>query len=353
MLMGPCPDSRAGNAGIETVGPIMSISRIHRLLRLITMLQGSRRYTAAELADELEVSKRTIFRDLNMLELAGIPYFFDHDAGGYAVSPHFFLPAINLSLTEALAVLLLTGRAGRGPGPAGDTPLLSAAVQAATKIESALPSSVSRHVGSVLRRLDVTRGPVARHVGLDDLFAQLTEAVSRRRICQILYLSFYERKQMRLTVRPLRMAFVRRAWYVIAYSAHHREIRTFKITRIRKLTVTERTFDEPRDVDLDKHFGRAWGMIPEGKVHNIHLHFKPKVAGNVVEVFWHESQRVRFNDDGSADVWFRVDGIREISWWILGYGDQVQVLAPAALRRRVAKTAAGMLQIYRRQDGGE
>ena len=64
----------------------MSVSRIHRLLRLITLLQGARRYTAADLAGELEVSKRTIFRDLNMLELARIPYYFDPKTGAYTIS---------------------------------------------------------------------------------------------------------------------------------------------------------------------------------------------------------------------------------------------------------------------------
>ena len=53
----------------------------------------------------------------------------------------------------------------------------------------------------------------------------------------------------------------------------------------------------------------------------------------------HDSQRVTFAEDGSADVHFRVDGLGEIAWWILGYGDQVQVIAPAALRKRIAGAA--------------
>ena len=60
----------------------MRISRIYRLLRLITMLQGRRGYTVNELAGELEVSRRTIFRDLNMLEMARIPYYYDQQRGG-------------------------------------------------------------------------------------------------------------------------------------------------------------------------------------------------------------------------------------------------------------------------------
>ena len=58
----------------------MSISRIYRILRLITLLQSGRGYSADELAEELEVSRRTVFRDLNVLEMAHIPYY--HEAPG-------------------------------------------------------------------------------------------------------------------------------------------------------------------------------------------------------------------------------------------------------------------------------
>ena len=66
----------------------MKIARIYRLLRLITMLQGKRTYTAQELADDLDVSRRTVFRDLNVLEMAHVPYYFHSDTGGYRIDPH-------------------------------------------------------------------------------------------------------------------------------------------------------------------------------------------------------------------------------------------------------------------------
>ncbi|RPI61897.1 MAG: HTH domain-containing protein, partial [Planctomycetaceae bacterium] len=88
----------------------MNVSRVYRLLRLITMLQSGRSYTVDELAVELEISRRTVFRDLNMLELAHIPYYFDDARQGYGISKHFFLPPVNLTLSEALAVLMLAGR---------------------------------------------------------------------------------------------------------------------------------------------------------------------------------------------------------------------------------------------------
>jgi proteasome accessory factor B len=86
-------------------------------------------------------------------------------------------------------------------------------------------------------------------------------------------------------------------------------------------------------------------MIPEGQLYDIKLLFLPKVAQNVAEVRWHSTQQVTFNDDGSATIEFRVDGLGEITWWILGYGDQVQVLAPRALRKRVLDIAENMISL--------
>jgi len=317
----------------------MSVSRVYRLLRLITLLQSSRGYSARELADELEVSRRTIFRDLNMLEMARIPYYYDPDRRGYRIERHFFLPPINLTLAESLAILMMAGHLRSG----GRLPLMSQAARAAMKIESALPRSVREHVGSVLRHLHVASSPTSRHEGLDALFDELTDAIVQRKVCRLVYISFHDKAQIRVIVRPLRLVFVGRAWYLIAHSAKYRETRTFKLGRIRRLTVLDRTFVPPPGADPAKPFGQAWSMIPEGRLHDIQLHFEPMVAGNVAEVQWHPSQRVEWNDDGSVEFHVRVDGLREITWWILGYGDQVEVVSPPGLRKRVAEIAAGIL----------
>ena len=93
------------------------------------------------------------------------------------------------------------------------------------------------------------------------------------------------------------------------------------------------------------YLGRAWSMIPEGRIYNIKLRFLPKVAENVTEVQWHITQKVTRNSDGSATVEFRVNGLGEITWWVLGYGDQVQVLTPKALRNKVLQAAKNMIKL--------
>jgi len=325
----------------------MRVSRIYRLLRLITLLQSGRRFTVDELADELQVSRRTVFRDLNLLEMAHIPYFFDRERNSYFLSSHFFLPPVNLDLAEALSLMLLTvrSRPGEQLWPAH-------ARRAAMKLENAVPAPVRDHIGSVLDTMRVLPAASARHEGVDSILEQLAGAIAARRVCRIVYLSFFERKQMRLTVRPLRLVFVQRAWYLLGFSTHHREIRTFKMGRIKQLSVTDRTFSPPKPAEVDAHFGAAWSMIPEGKCHNIHLRFDAEVAGTVAEVQWHPSQEIQWRDDGSLDFRVRVDGLGEITWWILGYGDRVRVIKPARLLRNIRKMAERMVRLYESPEGG-
>ena len=88
----------------------------------------------------------------------------------------------------------------------------------------------------------------------------------------------------------------------------------------------------------------AWSMMPEGRLYNVKLRFLPDVAYTVAQTQWHSTQKVTFENDGSAIIEFRVDGLNEIIWWILSYGDQVQVLAPGILRQRILEKAKNTIQ---------
>jgi proteasome accessory factor B len=164
---------------------------------------------------------------------------------------------------------------------------------------------------------------------------------------RIVYDSFSENSLTRLRLCPYRLLFSRHSWYVIGRSALHREVRTFNVARIKMLTELDETFQVPRGFSIERYLGNAWHLIPEpGPDHEVAIRFRPLVARNVAEVTWHKTQRTTLRDDGSLDFHVRVSGLREISWWILGYGDQAEVLKPAALRQLIAERADRMLQMY-------
>lgn len=317
------------------------------MLRLITLLQSGRRYTPDELAEELEVSRRTVFRDLNILEMAKIPYFFDADQGSYRLSSHFFLPPINLDLGEALSILVLARRL-RG---SSNVPLFGRASRAAMKIEGVLPNYVRNHVGSLLEHVAVHLGPTADHEESHAFFEDLVGATANKSICRLVYKSPVEQEEIKTRLHPYRLMFFQRGWYVLGHSEEHDEVRTFKLSRIQRLVVTSEQFQNGESFDPEAHFGLAWNMIPEGQEYDVHLHFDRKVAVNVAEVIWHPTQRVEHNEDGSLEFHCRVDGLGEISWWILGYGDMVEVISPAELRDHIHDTAVRMAKVYAREEG--
>jgi len=320
----------------------MRISRLHRVLKLLTLLQTGRPYNAAQLAEACGVSRRTIYRDLNTVEQAGIPVFFDRDSGRYQVHETAMMPAINLRLDEALALVLLGSQLGRSDG----LPLFEPARDAAAKIEASLPVGTRALLGRLVQTTIIRPPPMARHRGLGDALRLVQNAIRRCQPLTVVYISFHDKGQIRTRLDPYWLMFNKRAWYVIGRSSKHRGIRTFKLGRFKRLEPAAGRFERPKGLTLQKHLGRAWRMIRSDTTYEVHLKFSPCVGPNVAEVNWHPTQRVAWDDDGAVHFRVTVDGLSEIVWWVLGYGPEVEVLAPQELRTRVADMARQMLAKY-------
>jgi proteasome accessory factor B len=124
-------------------------------------------------------------------------------------------------------------------------------------------------------------------------------------------------------------------------------VRTFNLGRIASLELLDERFQVPRGFTIERYLGNAWHLIPEpGRDEEVVIRFRKMVARNVAEVAWHKTQRLVRRDDGTLDFHITVSGLNEISWWILGYGDQAEVLEPARLRDMIAAHAARLVETY-------
>jgi len=313
-------------------------------MQILTTLQARKSYAVSDLSKMFGTSRRTIFRDLKELQAIGVPYRYDAKTGGYTIEPEFFLPPVDLSLQEALSLLLLAHKARNQI----QLPFKNSALLAALKIENNLPAKIRQYCNRTLQNISTRAGaqaPVTHSAGLDETFAQLQQAIVKKRKVNIRYNSLFEGAIIDVELCPYHLLYNNRAWYVLGRSSLHKSVRTFKLNRIRELKTTAKCFVDGENFDVYDYLGRAWSMIPEGRIYNIKLRFLPKVANNVTEVQWHSTQKVVRNSDGSATVEFRVDGIGEITWWILGYGNQVKVLAPKVLRKKVLEVAKNMVKL--------
>lgn len=163
----------------------------------------------------------------------------------------------------------------------------------------------------------------------------------------ITYGSLTEWETIETSLRAYQLIFAKHSWYVLGRSSLHGEVRTFNLARVLSIETLAEKYTIPRSFNLDRHFGDAWCMIPTpGLNSHVVVRFTHLVAKNVAEVQWHKSQTTRILSDKSLEFHANVSGLDEISWWILGYGDQAEVIKPARLRRLVCQRAKNMVRIY-------
>lgn len=318
----------------------MKRSRIGRMLQILTALQSGRNNRAEDLAEMYTLSKRTIFRDLRELREIGISCRYNMKTGSYYTEPGFFLTPVNLSRKEAMGVLLLLLTMRNYL----QIPFKKETLLGAMKLEDNLPSEVRQYCNAALGNIRVKAGPEVKIELFDRIFELLEDAILKRNVVNISYYMPDEKRTVAIELDPYHLIYNEYRWYVLGKSNSHGGIRTFGLNRIKELNRLDKCFIKDEDFDINEYLGKAWALIPEGRLYHVKLRFSPEVAHNVAEVNWHRTQRVTFEDDGSAIVQFRVDGLEEITWWILGYGDKVQVLAPLALRQRIVQIAQNMVQ---------
>jgi len=308
----------------------MGVEHINRLLRLITILQRDEPNTTAWLLKELGISRRTLFRDLKLLQEAGAPYRYDR-AQGYHIDKSFYLPPVNLTVTETLGLMLL----GKSAAAQRGRPMIGPALSGLYKLIATIPDPIREACNDLMSHVTIAHDPEP----ISDLEARyhttLQRCIDQSVSCRIVYQSPVEPDGLHAVLNPYTLHFVNRAWYVLGYTDIHDEVRMFKLVRFDEVEPTNEPFDKPENFRVEDKLGSAWRMIPEGKEHAIKLIFTKKVATNVSEVLWHKSQQHKILDDGRCEMTFTVDGINEIAWWVCGYGDQVKVLHPPELRDRV------------------
>jgi len=307
-------------------------NRVRRLLRLITVLQRGRGTSAAGLCVELGISRRTLFRDLDALRDAGIPVY--HKRGeGYRINHGFYLPPVNLTMPEALGLMLL----GKSAAAQRDRPLVAPALSAIYKLITTVPEPIRSACSEVMTHVSVDPG--ASIPGDTEMrwYPVLQKCIDTQTACDIAYTSPAggDRTLLETRLEPYALHFANRAWYVLGKTAAHKEVRVLKLARFERIEPSTKQFKRPAGFTVDKKLGNAWQLIPGGKEYHVELEFTPLVATNVSEVRWHATQEHEVLPDGRCRMRFCVDGLNEIAWWVCGYADQVKVLKPKALRDKV------------------
>jgi len=326
-----------------------SVTRTHRLIKLLQLLQCGRGFDADGLAEALEVSRRTLFRDLKLLEAAGVPFNYDKKTKQYDIHKDYFLPPVNLTVSEALAVMLMTRRLiSRKIHPE-----YTQAVEAAQKLEAAIPARIRAHCGTVLDSIDVRYWPTSDVDCIGDVNNTLMKALIQKCKVSMKYDSFFHGRVIDDVIHPYKRVFMNRGWYLIGYSEKDKTTRTYKLERVEQLELRTELFEPDPGFSLESYFGHAWLMIRGDKRYRVRIRFLSKVAGNVEEVLWHKTQDTHREPDDSLIFEVDVDGLDEISWWVMGYGDQAIVLEPKELQDMILDRSRNLVAQYEEQQAAD
>uniref|UniRef100_A0AAU3H310 YafY family transcriptional regulator n=1 Tax=Streptomyces sp. NBC_01401 TaxID=2903854 RepID=A0AAU3H310_9ACTN len=323
--------------------------RASRLVSILLLLQNRERMTAQELADTLEVSVRTVYRDVESLSAAGVPLYGEpgHE-GGYRLLGGFRTRLTGLTADEADS-LFLTGL----PTAAADLGLGSVVAAVQLKLMASLPSELRDRAAQIAERFHLDAPAWYREGDRAPHLSEVAGAVWSNRTMRMRYLRWAEPHEITRVVEPYGLVLKAGHWYLVAGGTEG--LRTYRISRIVDLHVLDEGFERPEDFDLAAHWedylqffdarrrqGEATVRMSPSAFHQLPQLWESAVAD--------AAQRTAASPD--ADGWVQVtipiESTEQALPELLKLGADAEVLAPAELREHMTKTLGALDRIYRR-----
>jgi predicted DNA-binding transcriptional regulator YafY len=312
-----------------------------RMMRIHDELQRGALTNCSRLARDLEVSPKTIMRDLAfMRDQLDLPL--EYDAQIYAwryTYPVKSFPTVKVSEGELLALLVAQKALEQYKG----TPFHDQLSHAFDKLSSGLNDRISFSDSGNLQ------GVSFHHLGLSKADMKVFAALSRA-VLQNLEVTFdYTKpnaKPERRRVRPYHLANRENAWYLVGFDLDREDLRNFAVVRMKSVTVTARKFKKPADFSPERHFAGSFGAFVGRGDYTVVVRFSADVAGRIRERVWHETLEIRDLSDGGLECTLRLNSLEEIQRWILGWGPKAKVIAPRELAASVAAAADAIRERY-------
>ncbi len=296
-----------------------------------------------DLAAELSCVRRTVYRDLDALMLAGFPVVSEKRDGRvyYRFLESFRLGDVPFTPDEILALAFGEDLLRVLEGTVFHDSIRSAL----RKIRAGLGPELSDYLARLGESFRVLPGPHKDYARVRDTIQRLNDAVVRRRSVRMRYRTGRTGAVASRELDPYKVWYRGGGLYVVGLDHKSGEIRTFAVQRIARLTPCERRFEPAPDFDFDAYIGSSFGVVAEPAL-EVRIRFDRRWTTWVEEHVWHPSQRLERRPGGGVELCMQVGGTAELRQWILSFGAGAEVLAPASLRGEVARELSGALRRY-------
>ncbi len=309
-----------------------------RLINLILMLQRRPGQKAADLANQLGISIRSIHRYFEMLDELGVPVYAERGPyGGFSLARGYKLPPLVFTPEEAVAISLGTSLVGE----MWSQLYHEAAQGALVKLENVLPDEQRQEIAWAQRSLVATR--INRNIeNLAPMLEKLRRAARENRRVNMLYHSGSNPHGSQRELDPYALAHHQGWWYVVGFCHLRQELRTFRVDRIAELSLTAHTFPPPEGFDIRAYMAREIQGEPQITVR---MRFVPQFSHLALygSGYWASLEN---QPDGSIEVTFNAPEINSAASTALAYGPSVTVLEPPEVRKLVRDWASATAELY-------
>jgi predicted DNA-binding transcriptional regulator YafY len=311
------------------------LDRTERFYKIDQLLKDNKVVTFARFQEALGVSRATLKRDLvYMRDRLHAPIEYVWESNGYRfgkprAGPRYELPGLWFNATEIYALLTTLQLLGNlQPG------LLGTQVPALVERLRAILGGVDHSWKEVEKRIRIFQPE--RREGNAAWFSVIAAALLKR---SRLFIRHYNRNEDRVTERevsPQRLVHYRDNWYLDAYCHLREDLRSFAVDAIQNAILEDTHSKEVPKAELDEYLGSGYGIFAGRKVEWAMLKFTPRAARWVSAQRWHPNERHRIEKDGTYVLEIPYADDRELVMEIMKFGPEVEVLAPAALRKHVS-----------------
>lgn len=314
-------------------------------MRIHQAIQSGAYPNASTLARELEVSAKSVQRDLEfMRDRLDLPLAYHPQRYGYHYTEEVSaFPSLQITEGELFALLVAEKALQQYRGTNFEKPLLSAF----KKMAASLPDTVSLQLADWDQAISFRTSAMPL---LDlDTFDALARAAARREQIEIVYRKPGRAEGEARVIDPYQLANINGEWFLFAFDHLRKDLRTFAPTRIQAVKPTGKSFVRPKRFSMDHRLRDSFGVLSGRETHEVVIRFNAFAAEYIREKRWHSSQVMSALPDGGVELRLKLSSLIEVQRWVLSWGGNAVVAEPPELIAMIRGEVRRIEQAYQPQ----
>ena len=329
---------------MPTVSRVHSLQRpaIERMMRIHNRLKGDSYPNCSKLATELEVSSKTVSRDIDfMRDRMLLPIDYDAARHGYYYTRKVeSMPTIDISEGELLALSIARKSLDNYKGTPFEKPLANAF----NKIAASLPETLTANLEQLSDTISFKQGRLSQ---IDHQVLQaFTQSALQRKAVTFQYKKPGDQPIESRTIDPYHITNYLGKWYLIGRDHNRDSIRTFLVARASDAQMSTTQFTIPDDFSADNYLWNSFGIYSPTGSYEVEIDFTSNVAEYISENLWHPSQEQERLEDGTLRLKLKLGSLDEVAQWILSWGTDAYARQPKQLQKKLLTLSQSITKKY-------